>query len=216
MVAAGNLSFADALHVVDARGRAMQACAEQRGGAMAAVIGLDTDEVEKACASASEVWVANYNSPGQIVISGSTEGVAAAGEAATIAGAKRVIPLPVAGAFHTPLMAGAAEALSKSLSEVTFLPGTGAFFSTTEVRAPAAAELGEVMARQLLSPVKFSQSMEAILAAVDAPDRALEVGPGNVLSGLMKRIAKDVPATSSGDADSLAKAIEVYGAQGGA
>jgi [acyl-carrier-protein] S-malonyltransferase len=216
LVAAGNLSFADALHVVDARGRAMQACADERGGAMAAIIGLETEEVEKACASTSEAWVANYNSPGQIVISGSTEGVKAAGEAATEAGAKRVIPLAVAGAFHTPLMAGAAEALSKSLSEVTFLPGTGAFFSTTEVRSPEANELAEVMARQLLSPVKFSQSMEALLAQPGAPDRALEVGPGNVLAGLMKRIARDLPAASTGDADSLMKAIEVYGAKGGA
>jgi len=172
--------------------------------------------VERACASAAEVWVANYNSPGQIVISGSVEGVKAAGEAATSAGAKRVIPLPVAGAFHTPLMAGAAEALAKSLSEVTFLPGTGAFFSTTEVRAPGAEEIARVMARQLLSPVKFSQSMEALLAAADAPTQALEVGPGNVLSGLMKRIGRDLPASSTGDADSLAKAIETYGAEGGA
>ncbi len=216
LVAAGNLTFADAVHVVDARGRAMQACADQSGGAMAAVIGLDIEEVEKACASASEVWVANYNSPGQIVISGSTEGVKAAGEVAAAAGAKRVIPLAVAGAFHTPFMAGAAEALFRSLSEVTFLSGTGAFFSTTEVRAPEADELAEVMARQLLSPVKFSQSMEALLAAADAPERALEVGPGNVLSGLLKRIAKDVPVASSGDRDSLFEAIEIHGAKGGA
>lgn len=216
LVAAGNLSFADALKVVDVRGRAMQACAEQQRGTMAAVIGLDTAEVEKACASVTGAWVANYNSPGQIVISGSAEGVAAAGEAATAAGAKKVIPLSVAGAFHTPLMAGAAEALAQSLSEVTFLPGTGAFFSTTEVRAPESSELAEVMARQLLSPVKFSQSIEALLAAAGAPDRALEVGPGNVLSGLMKRIARDVPVASTGDADSLVKAIESYGAEGGA
>jgi [acyl-carrier-protein] S-malonyltransferase len=216
LVAAGNLSFADALHVVDSRGRAMQACAEERGGTMAAVIGLDTEAVEKACASTAEAWVANYNSPGQIVISGSIEGVKAAGEAATAAGAKRVIPLPVAGAFHTPLMAGAAEALSRSLSEVTFLTGSGAFFSTTEVRAPEARELAEVMARQLLSPVKFSQSMEALLQVPDAPGRALEVGPGNVLAGLMKRIARDLPVASTGDGDSLVKAIEAYGAKGGA
>ena len=216
LVAAGNLSFADALKVVDVRGRAMQACAEQQRGTMAAVIGLDTAEVEKACASTDGAWVANYNSPGQIVISGSIDGVKAAGEAATAAGAKKVIPLSVAGAFHTPLMAGAAEALAKSLSEVTFLAGSGAFFSTTEVRAPQASELADVMARQLLSPVKFSQSIEALLAAADAPDRALEVGPGNVLSGLMKRIARDVPAASTGDADSLSKAIDAYGAEGGA
>ena len=106
LVAAGNLSFADALHVVEARGRAMQACADERGGAMAAVIGLDDEAVEQVCTSVADVWVANYNSPGQVVISGSIEGVRAAGEAATVAGAKRVVPLAVAGAFHTPLMAG--------------------------------------------------------------------------------------------------------------
>jgi [acyl-carrier-protein] S-malonyltransferase len=216
LVAAGNLSFADALHVVDARGRAMQVCADERGGTMAAIIGLDTEAVEQACASASEVWVANYNSPGQIVISGSIEGVRAAGDAATAAGAKRVLALPVAGAFHTPLMAGAAKALSQALSEVTFVPGTGTFFSTTEVRAPEAGELAELMARQLMSPVKFSQSMEALLQSAEAPGQALEVGPGNVLSGLMKRIARDLPASSTGDAESLKKAIESYGAEGGA
>ena len=105
------------------------------------------------------------------MISGSIEGVRAAGEAATAAGAKRVLPLPVAGAFHTPLMAGAAEALSQALSEVTFVAGTGTFFSTTEVRAPEAGELAEVMARQLMSPVKFSQSMEALLQSPRASGR---------------------------------------------
>ncbi len=216
LVAAGNLSFADALHVVDARGRAMQACADERGGAMAAIIGLDTEAIEQASASAGDVWIANYNSPGQIVISGSVEGVKTAGEAAAAAGAKRVVPLAVAGAFHTPLMAGAAEALSKALSEVTFLPGTGTFFSTTEVRTPGAGELAEVMARQLMSPVKFSQSMEAILQSGDAPEAALEVGPGNVLSGLLKRIARDLPVASTGDGESLRRAIEARGLEGGA
>ena len=215
LVAAGSLSFADALHVVDARGRAMQACADERGGTMAAVIGLDTEAVEQVCARADGVWVANYNSPGQIVISGSVEGVRAAGEAATAAGAKRVIPLPVAGAFHTPLMAGAAEALSGALAEVTFVAGTGTFFSTTEVRAPEAGELAEVMARQLMSPVRFSQSMEALLESQEPPAAALEVGPGNVLSGLMRRIARDLPAASTGDGEALRSAMEAYGTGGG-
>jgi [acyl-carrier-protein] S-malonyltransferase len=216
LVAAGNLSFADALHVVDARGRAMQVCADDRGGTMAAVIGLDTEAVEKACASVADVWVANYNSPGQIVISGSPEGVRAAGEAATAAGAKRVVPLAVAGAFHTPFMAGAAEALSQALSEVKFMAGSGTFFSTTEARAPEIGELQAVMARQLMSPVKFSQSVEALLQSDAPPAAALEVGPGNVLSGLVKRIARDLPVASTGDAESLRKAIELYGAEGGA
>jgi [acyl-carrier-protein] S-malonyltransferase len=215
LVAAGSLSFADAVHVVEARGRAMQACADERGGTMAAVIGLDNEAVEQACAAVPDVYVANYNSPGQVVISGSIEGVRAAGEAATAAGAKRVVPLPVAGAFHTPLMAGAAEALSQALSEVTFLAGTGTFFSTTEVRAPEAGELAEVLARQLMSPVRFSQSMEALMLSQEPPATALEVGPGNVLSGLLKRIARDLPVAPTGDGDSLVKAIESYGAEGG-
>jgi [acyl-carrier-protein] S-malonyltransferase len=215
LVAAGNLTFANALHVVDARGRAMQACAEERGGTMAAIIGLDTEAVEQACASAADVWVANYNSPGQIVISGSIQGVKTAGEAATAAGAKRVVPLAVAGAFHTPLMAGAAKSLSAALGEVTFLPGTGAFFSTTEVRAPEVGELPDMMARQLLSPVRFMQSVEALLGSAEAPDAALEVGPGNVLSGLLKRIARDLPAASTGDAETLRNAMETYRAERG-
>jgi [acyl-carrier-protein] S-malonyltransferase len=216
LVASGNISFADALHVVEARGRAMQACADERGGAMAAVIGLEDTAVEQVCASVADVWVANYNSPGQVVISGSVEGVRAAGEAATEAGAKRVIPLVVAGAFHTPLMAGAAEALSRALSEVTFSPGAGTFFSTTEVRAPEAGELAQVMARQLMSPVRFSQSMTALLQSQEPPAAALEVGPGNVLSGLLKRIARDLPVASTGDGESLLKALEGYGVEGGA
>jgi [acyl-carrier-protein] S-malonyltransferase len=216
LVAAGNLSFADALHVVEVRGRAMQACADERGGSMAAIIGLDNEAVERACARVPDVWVANYNSPGQVVISGSMEGVRLAGEAATAAGAKRVVPLPVAGAFHTPLMAGAAEALSQALSEVTFLAGTGTFFSTTEVRAPEASELAEVLARQLMSPVRFSQSMEALMLSQKPPAAALEVGPGNVLSGLLKRIARDLPVASTGDGESLARATEGYRAEGGA
>jgi [acyl-carrier-protein] S-malonyltransferase len=216
LVAAGSLVFADALHIVEARGRAMQACADEREGAMAAVIGLDNEAVEQACASVADVWVANYNSPGQVVISGAIEGVRAAGEAAAAAGAKRVVPLPVAGAFHTPFMAGAARALSQALSEVTFLAGTGTFFSTTEVRAPEAGELAGVMARQLMSPVRFSQSMEALLQSQEPPAIALEVGPGNVLSGLVKRIARDLPVASTGDGESLLKALEGLGAEGGA
>ncbi len=118
LVATGHMSFADALRVVDVRGRGMQACAEQRGGTMAAIIGLDTEVLEEACSSLSDVWFANYNSPGQLVISGAVEAVRAAGELATAKGAKRVLPLAVSGAFHTPLMAGAAEALAKALDQV--------------------------------------------------------------------------------------------------
>jgi [acyl-carrier-protein] S-malonyltransferase len=203
LVAAGCLSFADALRVVEVRGRGMQACAEERGGAMAAVIGLDTGALEEVCSSLDDVWFANYNSPGQLVISGSVESVRKAGELAQARGAKRVIPLAVSGAFHTPFMAGAAEALAQVLGEVEFTRGRGRFFSTTELRFPEPEELPGVLARQLMSPVKFMQAMQALLAAKDGPDEGLEVGPGAVLTGLMKRIDRDFPVASTGDAAAL-------------
>lgn len=213
LVACGHMSFADALRVVDVRGRGMQACAEKHGGTMAAIIGLESETVEEICSSLVDVWVANYNSPGQVVISGAVEAVGAAGEAAQGKGAKRVLPLPVSGAFHTPFMAGAAEALAEALAEVRFQEGTRRFFSTTELYYPAPEHLAAVLARQLMSPVKFTQSMGALLGGAEAPGRGLEVGPGNVLTGLVKRIARDFPINSTGDGEALEKALEWAGGQ---
>ena len=222
LVATGHLTFPDALKVVEQRGRAMKACGEERGGTMAAVIGLDDAVIDEVCESVGDVWPANVNAPGQIVISGAVEAVGKAGELALERGAKRVLPLKVGGAFHTPLMAGAADTLAKALSEVTFFAGDrgeggqtgkGSFFSTTEVRYPEPGELAEVLARQLMSPVRFTQSMQAILAGPDAPDQALEVGPGGALSGLIKRIAPDVPAAATKDADTLQRAFEAHAAR---
>ncbi len=229
LVATGQMIFADALRVVEVRGLGMQACSEERPGAMAAVVGLETELVEELCASLPEVWPANYNSPGQVVISGSAESVKEAGELAKSRGAKLVVALPVSGAFHTPFMAGAAESLAKALDGVTFTAGRnagaalgpisgpaaavgegtgGRFFSTTEVRYPEAAELAEVLSRQLMSPVRFSQSITALLEGEAPPDLGLEVGPGSVLTGLMKRIARDFPMAPTGDADNLHEVLE--------
>jgi len=207
LVASGRMTFADALKVVDVRGRGMQACAEERGGAMAAVIGLENEAVEEICSSLSDVWLANYNSPGQLVISGSVESVTEAGELAKECGAARVLQLPVSGAFHTPFMAGAAAALEKALAGVVFADGRGKFFSTTEMRYPAAEELAGVLTRQLMAPVRFAQSMQALLLEADSPAIGLEVGPGNVLTGLMKRISRDLRMASTGDGDALCKAL---------
>lgn len=213
LVASGRMNFADALRVVDVRGRGMQACGKEKGGTMAALIGLDDAAVDEICASLPEVWVANYNSPGQVVISGSEDSIRAAGELAKERGAGRVVPLPVSGAFHTPYMAGAAETLTAALAAVPFQAGRGRFFSTTELRYPQPGELAEVLARQLMSPVKFAQSMTQVLAAPgpDRPSAGLEVGPGNVLTGLLKRIDRDFPAAATGDADSLGKAVRELG-----
>jgi len=210
LVATGHMSFEDALRVVDVRGRGMQACAEERGGAMSAVIGLDTEVLEDICGSLEEVWLANYNSPGQLVISGAVESVKRAGESAQEKGAKRVLPLPVSGAFHTPFMAGAAESLAGALQSVQFKQGERKFFSTTESRYPEPDELAEVLARQLMSPVKFVQSMEAVLSAADAPAEGLEVGPGGVLTGLTKRIAREFKVDGTGDEASLAEALKAF------
>ena len=218
LVAAGHLTFADALRVVDQRGRAMQACGEELGGTMAAVIGLDDAILNDVCESVGDVWPANYNAPGQVVISGAVKSVQNAGELALERGAKRVLPLKVGGAFHTPFMAGAAESLGRALASVSFLAGDredrGSFFSTTEVRYPKAEELADVLARQLMSPVRFTQSIEAILAGPDAPDHTLEVGPGGALSGLVRRIAPDLPAAATKDSDALKSAFEVIAATG--
>jgi [acyl-carrier-protein] S-malonyltransferase len=208
LVASGRMTFADALRVVDVRGRGMQACAEETGGAMAAVLGLENEVVEEICASMSDVWLANYNSRGQVVISGSVDSVAAAGDLAKGRGAARVIPLPVSGAFHTPFMAGAAAALAEALAEVAFEAGGGRFFSTTELRYPAPDELAGVLAKQLMAPVKFTQSVEAIVQGDEAPAAGMEIGPGNVLTGLVKRISRDLPMISTGDGGALQKALE--------
>lgn len=216
LVAAGHMSFADAVRVVEVRGRSMQACAEKHGGTMAAVIGLEAEVVEEICASLCGVWPANYNSPGQIVISGTVEGVQAAVQAAQMRGAKRALALPVSGAFHTPLMAGAAQALAEALARAEFREGKRRFFSSTELRYPRADELAEVLSSQLLAPVKFSQSVEMILAEPDAPRAGLEVGPGGVLTGLVKRIARDFPVVSTADGESLSKVLEDPQIMGGA
>jgi [acyl-carrier-protein] S-malonyltransferase len=215
LVATGHMTFPDALRVVEVRGRGMQACAEERGGTMAAVIGLEAEIVEELCASLSEVWLANYNSPGQVVISGSVDSVRAAGELAQAKGAKRVVPLTVSGAFHTPFMAGAAEALAEALGEVRFRGGRARFFSTTELCYPEPEELAGVLARQLMSPVRFTQGVEMLLGGDDTPMSGFEIGPGSVLTGLMKRIARDFPMASTADGGALQSALDAIAETGG-
>jgi [acyl-carrier-protein] S-malonyltransferase len=205
LVAAGCLGFAEALEVVERRGLAMWECARRRPGAMAAVLGLEDALVEEVCAEVHEAWPANYNCPGQLVISGSAAGVALAGELALARGARRVVPLPVSGAFHSPFMAEAAEALADALASVTFAPPSGVdFFSTTEVRVPDASELKDLLVRQMTSAVRFAQSLETVLPQVAA---AFESGPGNVLSGLVKKVDRSVVVAGTADAATLEAAL---------
>jgi len=206
LVAVGHLSFADALGIVRRRGQAMRAAGERVAGTMAAVVGLDDDQVDELCRELGDVWPANYNSPGQVVVSGTPAGVARAADAARARGAKRVIPLPVSGAFHSPLVAEAGADLAQVLGSAVFGPAqAGRFFSTTEVRYPGPEELSEVLLRQLTSPVRFSQSMQALAEA--GFEKGLEVGPGGVLAGLAKRVVSGMRVSLTGDGPALAQAI---------
>ena len=173
---------------------------------MAAVLGLDDAAVEGVCRDVGGVWPANYNAPGQVVISGEPGSVERAGEVAKERGGKRVLPLQVSGAFHSPLVAGAADDLAGVLQTVTVRPAAhGRFFSTTEVRYPEVDEIRGVLVRQLTSPVRFSQSIMAVAGEIA---HGIEVGPGGVLAGLVKRVAPGVPVYGTADAPGLADALQ--------
>ena len=209
LVATGQIGFAEALKIVDARGRAMWECGKERPGAMAAVLGLEDAAVDGICERAGEVWPANYNSRGQVVISGTPEGVARAQEIALAEGAKRVLDLRVSGAFHSPLVEGAAHGLRAALKATDFrLPEKGRFFSSTEVRYPEPEEIAGTMMRQLTSPVRFRESLDVVSGEIDG---AVEVGPGGVLAGLVKRFDRRLPAYRTDGADALREVVDRFG-----
>ncbi len=202
-VAAGSLVFDDALRTVRLRGELMFESGQQRPGTMAAILGLDDADVERVCraaSSADEVVVpANYNSPAQVVISGDVPAVQRAMELARTAGAKRALPLNVSGAFHSPLMEVAQDGLREQLEGVVM--GAPAFPVVSNVTAEPVSDPGEarrLLVRQLTAPVRWTASMRGLLAA--GADRFLEVGPGSVLTGLLRRVAKDVAAQTLGTA----------------
>lgn len=189
LCAAGVLPFADAVRVVAERGEAMQVCCTTRKGTMAAVLGLDEPQVNDACAATNgEVWVANLNAPGQVVIAGDPSAVADAGTAAKDAGAKRVMPLDVSGAFHTPFMAPAAERLSAAIGDATFSDAAIPVVANVDGAVHTdAGEWPELLERQLTSPVRWIACVESLVTA--GADTFVEVGPGQVLTGTVKRIA---------------------------
>lgn len=198
-VAAGTITFADALRAVRRRGELMSEAGAARPGAMAAVLGLSDEDTRRVCASvASGVCVpANYNSEGQIVISGDRAGVEEGMAKAKEAGAKRAIELKVSGAFHSPLMAPAEEGLRAHLAGVTFSdPAFPVFSNVTARPITTGAEAKALLVRQLTSPVLWAESVSAMSAA--GADRFLELGPGAVLCGLNKRNAKGAPCASVG------------------
>ena len=210
LTATGALSFEEGVRTVVARGEAMQESAEDNPGTMAAVLGLEDDDCDVACHRADgDVWVANFNAPGQVVIAGSAEGVAAATVTAKELGAKKVMPLPVGGAFHTPYMAPARDDLRKAIDAVTFRDPDVPVVANVDARPHTdAAEWPKLLASQLVSPVRWRQSVQRMWD--DGVRTFVELGPGNVLTGTVKRIAPDARAlnvATPADLDALLEAL---------
>jgi [acyl-carrier-protein] S-malonyltransferase len=211
LTAAGVLSFADGVRLVSERGDAMQVAAAERSGTMAAVVALDDDEVAVACARTDgDVWVANHNAPGNVVIAGSPEAVEAAGAHAKELGARRIIPLDVSGAFHTPFMASARDTLRKALAEADLRDAELPVLANVDARPHiAAAEWENLLAAQLCSPVRWRHILHAL--GDEGVDLLVELGPGNALTGMAKRTLEGVTTLSLAtpdDLDALLAALE--------
>jgi [acyl-carrier-protein] S-malonyltransferase len=206
-VAAASLSVTDAARLVRQRGELMHQAGSKRPGTMAAVLGLETAEVEAACREASangKVAVpANLNTPEQTVISGDPEAVARAGDGCKARGAKRVVPLKVSGAFHSPLMEPAANGLRAALAGVAFRdPRFPVVANASAQPVRTAADAMRLLVEQLTAPVRWVECMRA--AAALAPGATfVEVGPGNVLAGLLKRIVPEAGTVTLGSADEV-------------
>lgn len=186
LIASGVLSFDHGIRLVAVRAEVTQDAARRRPGCMAALLGADQSQVDAALLATNRCWLANDNAPGQIVIAGTPEGVAAAGEAARLAGVRKVIPLQVDGAFHTPLMVSARDALATHLARVPFGFGTAPVVSNGDATAYDGGDGWRVrLADHLVQPVRWRASLER-LAAMGTED-FVEVGPGDTLAGLVKR-----------------------------
>ncbi|HEU4829957.1 MAG TPA: ACP S-malonyltransferase [Gemmatimonadales bacterium] len=206
-IAAGSLSVADAARLVRRRGELMLEAGNARPGAMSAVLGLDTEAVAVCCAEASGAdgvaVAANLNAPDQTVISGDPDAVTAAGERCKAAGARRVLPLKVSGAFHSPLMAPAVPGLRDALDAVEFgEPAYPVVANATAAPVGTADEARALLVDQLTAPVRWVDCMRTA-ARLHPGARFIEMGPGSVLTGLLKRIEPGVTGTTLGTADEI-------------
>lgn len=203
---AGVLSAGDMFKLVSERGRLMDEAGSKSGGStMSAVLNLAPQAIEEAIAKAGlkQVWVANYNSPVQSVISGTEADVAAAEEAIKAAGAKRVVRLKVSGAFHSPIMSPARDGFAPAVEAVTFSdPKIALFSNVTGKRIASGAEAKELAVRQIVSPVRWIDEEAAI--AAEKPGFCAETGPGTVLSGLWKQVGGEIPCYPFGTLDAIA------------
>ena len=206
LAAAGALKVEEAIGLVRERGLAMAEAARTNPGSMAAILGLDDEVVERICRRILNVWPANYNCPGQIVVSGENSAVEEACEAAEVEGARRAVKLRVSGAFHSPLVARAADRLRPAIDRVTFAEPAEPFMSTVTARLEDAKRMGPLLVEQLTAPVRFTQAAQALVR--EGVQTFVEVGPGNVLSGLVKRIDRDARTISVSNPESLRKLEE--------
>lgn len=211
LYAAGSVGFEKGLQLVRRRAELMQEAAERNPGAMAAVLGLEADAVRAVCEAARPagiVAVANYNCPGQIVISGETAAVERASELAKERGAKRVVPLAVSGAFHSPLMVAAGDALYPALREAQFRQTkVPVVVNVTAEYNRAGVDFAPYLTMQVSGSVRWEESMRLLLA--DGVDAFLELGSGDVLSGLLKRIDRAARSVSVQDMASLEEAVMI-------
>lgn len=209
LVCAGVLSLADAVKLVEKRGQYMQQAVPAGTGAMAAIIGLDDAAIAKACADAAQgevVAPVNYNSPGQVVIAGHKAAVERAGEACKAAGAKRALPLPVSVPSHCALMRPAAEQLAADLAALHFNTPVIPVVNNVDVeQADSAEAMKDALIRQLYSPVRWTETIEYF--AAQGVTEVLELGAGKVLSGLIKRINKELNTSSITDSAALSAAL---------
>jgi len=217
LVASATLSLEEGVSLVAERGEAMKAAAAQHTGTMAAVLGLDDADVEIACAKTDgDVWVANYNAPGQVVIAGSPEAVDDAAGAAREMGAKKVMPMAVSGAFHTPFMAPARDRLRKAIAAAELRPPDIPVYANVDARAHRGGdEWAPLLGAQLCSPVRWRQTL--LHLADDGATVYVELGPGSVLTGMAKRTvqgAATISVSVPDDLDQLLATLAVPSAAG--
>jgi [acyl-carrier-protein] S-malonyltransferase len=211
-VAAGTLSFEDAVRAVRLRGRFMQEAVPEGRGAMAAILGLEPGEIERICRDSADgevVSAANFNGPGQVVIAGHAGAVRRAGERATAAGARKVVPLTVSAPFHCALMAPAGERLGPVLGAAEFRdPAIPVYSNVDAAPVRTGTEARDALLRQVASPVRWEETIRRM--ADSGFDTFVEVGPGNVLAGLVRRIRRDVrvlPASEPADIEAVAREL---------
>lgn len=207
LAAAGAMTVEEALELVRERGIAMAEAAAQHPGSMAAILGLEDEVVETLCRKILGVWPANYNCPGQIVVSGENDAVDECCERAQEEGARRAVKLKVSGAFHSPLVARAADRLRPAIEKVRFQEPVAPFMSTVTARLESAQRIGPLLVDQLTAPVRFTQAASELMR--EGVRTFVEVGPGNVLSGLVKRIDRTAKAVSVNNLASLDKLHEL-------